>query len=477
MSRSSARADLAWGYLAQALNLGAGVLLLPVVVRFLPPAQVGLWFVFLTLGALAQLLEFGFQPTLARNMAYAYAGASNLQAQGVPQAPDAGSSPNLALAAQLQDAAQFIYRWVAIAAAGVLALGGGSYLMTLVPPAQAQEVLWAWALYGAGQVWNFYYGYLNGLMQGRGDVAAANKVVIVARLAMLLSSVAALVAGAGLVGLGVASFLSCLVGRLVALRLYRRGAPAPQPVSSRERREILRVLWPNASRLGLVQLGAFLIQRANVLIASSVMGVAAAASFGLTATLLTMLSGVSSVVLQLRIPRLAAAQAARDMPSLRGLFGEVVLLALGVFGLGLGVLLCFGDNMLKLVHSQTPLLPPTLVALLGLVTLLELNHSIAAGYLTTRNRVPFLAASLISGAGIATLSLLWVGPWGALGLIAAQGLVQGAYNNWKWPRAARVELQASWAEILILGVRKLLGRTRSAPVSSDSGIPNDRERK
>ena len=35
---------------------------------------------------------------------------------------------------------------------------------------------------------------------------------------------------------------------------------------------------------------------------------------------------------------------------------------------------------------------------LGVILLLELNHSIAASYLTTTNQVPFLEAALVSGA-------------------------------------------------------------------------------
>src|SRR6266567_8101153 len=69
------RRDIYWGYAAQLLNVGAGLILLPVVVRYFSPEDVGLWFVFITLAGLAQLLEFGFQPTLARNTAYVYAGA------------------------------------------------------------------------------------------------------------------------------------------------------------------------------------------------------------------------------------------------------------------------------------------------------------------------------------------------------------------------------------------------------------------
>lgn len=453
------RRDVAWGYLAQALNIGAGLLLLPAVLRYLPTEDVGLWFVFITLTSLAQLLEFGFQPTIARNTAYVFAGARSLTEQGLPTEVLAGSGVNEGLLADLVQASRTIYRGVAVVGGLALLAGGSLYVMSVVTPQQSlPSVLGAWSLFASGYVVNFYYGYVNGLMQGRGDVVAANQVIIVTRASMLVCGVGALAAGGGLLGLGGATFLACVFGRVVALHFFLRGAPNRPPVHTSNTRATVKLLWHSASRLGVVQIGAFLIQRANVLIASSFLGVGAAASFGMTVTLMMTLSGVAAVILQVRMPRLAAAQAARDLPALRVLFGEVLVVAWATFLTGLVVLVVGGEWLLRLVGSKTTLLSVPLLCLFGMIMLFELNHSLAAGYLTTRNRVPFLRAGLLSGMLICVVSMALVKRFDVTGLIAAQGLVQLAYNNWKWPREARKDLGAGWRELIVLGVRRTLGK-------------------
>jgi O-antigen/teichoic acid export membrane protein len=315
-------------------------------------------------------------------------------------------------------------------------------------------------LYAGGNIVNFYYGYVNGLLQGRGDVSAANKVVIITRGGMLLLSMAALTSGYGLEGLGAAALLASCFGRWVAMRYYNRGLWQSEGLSGTPRgeREVIKTLWPNASRLGLVQVGAFLIQRANVLLASSFLGLSAAASYSMTLTLLLALSGVSTVVLQVRMPRMATSQAAQDRKRLRSLFGEILVTAWLTYLIGLTVLLMFGDTLLHAIASKTPLLPTPALALLGAIMLLELNHSVAASYLTTKNQVPFLWAGLLSGVAITGLSFALVTPFQAWGLIAAQGLVQLAYNNWKWPFEVRRDLDIGWLELFGLGLTKVLRR-------------------
>lgn len=460
------RRDVAWGYLAQALNVGAGLLLLPAVLHYLPTEDVGLWFVFITLTSLAQLLEFGFQPTIVRNTAYVFAGVRSLEQQGMPTEVRADATVDQTLLADLVGASRAIYRGVAAIGGLVLFTGGSLYVMSVATSEQPLlVVLGAWTLFAGGHVINFYYGYVNGIMQGRGDIVAASQIVVVTRAGMLVFGVAGLAIGGGLLGLGAATFLACILGRVVALRIFLRGGIGENGTRTPNTRGTVKLLWYNASRLGLVQIGTFLIQRANVLIASSFLGISAAASFSMTVILMITLSGVAAVILHVRMPRIAAAQAARDMPTVRSLFGEVIVLAWSTSIAGVLVLVFCGEWLLQLVGSKTTLLSPTLLALFGLVMLLELNHSLAAGYLTTRNQVPFLRAGLFSGLSICVLSMALVHRFDVIGLIAAQGLVQLAYNNWKWPHEARKDLDASWRELIVLGVRKTL---RKQPESNQT---------
>ena len=465
MAKPLERSDVLWGYVAQALNIGAGLILLPILLRNLSPEDVGLWFVFISLASLAQLLELGFLPTVARNTAYVYAGAQALGERGLPARVDAEVKLNVALLAGLIAASRKIYRIVAALAAAVLLGGGSYYISTLLGPQQhPADSLLAWAAYSGGYIASLYYGYFNGMLQGRGDVTQANKVVIASRGSLVLFGGAAVSAGYGLIGLGVASMLSSMLGRWLARRYFF--APARMEMcgiraeKAADTGRLIRILWFNASRQGAVNLGAFLIQRGNILVASSFLGLSAAASYGMTVTILMALSGVSVVICQIQMPQMNRLQASGERQLLRAMYGEIVILACAAYMIGLAAVVIWGGQLLDLMGSSTDLLPQAAVLTLGVILLLELNHSIAASYLTTTNQVPFLWAALVSGVVTTLLSISLVHQWKIWGLILAQGGVQLMYNNWKWPHEAALHLGTKWVEILVLGARKIVENAR-----------------
>lgn len=453
MAAPATRRDIVWGYIAQALNIGAGLILLPVILHYLPQEDVGLWFVFVTLGSLAQLLEFGFQPTLARNTAYVYAGAQTLVKKGLSVPPAEGQQLSLPLLGALVHTARGIYRIVAVIAFIVLMGGGTLYISTLLTPSQNPWVyLPAWVAFGLGYVATFYYGYFNGLLQGRGDITAANKVIIITRGTLIVLGALLVILGYGLPGLGAASLISAVVGRWASMRYYFVDArPEARQAHSNPPNQgdrLLKTLWHNSWRLGVVHLGAFLIQRSSILIASSFLGLAASASYGMTITILMALMSISTVIANVQLPHMNALQVSGKKQELRSVFGEIVIVSWMVFIVGMVFLVVLGDDLLHLIASKTPLLGmPELIAL-GVIILLELNHSVAAAYLTTQNEVPFLKAAVYSGLFITALSLALVSEWGVWGLILAQGAIQLAYNNWKWPKDALSHLGGDLPRLL-----------------------------
>lgn len=446
-----------WAYAAQLLNIGANVLLLPFVLRYLSAPELGLWYVFIALSAGAQLLEFGFQPTIARHASYVYSGAREILAVGVP-ANERSGNVDLPLLAALLDAARQIYRYVACGAAVCLWGLGSAYILSLAADAEKSlaGLILPWLVFSAGALINFYYGYYNGLLQGRGDLTAANQVVVLSRGTFVLASVPLLVLGSGLTGLACASVLSAIAGRVMSVRAFFRDS-SPETAYLRQCQgktpQLAGTLWRSAWRLGLTQLGAFLVLRANVFVATSFMGLAAAASYGLSVQLLGVVSGLSLMLVSLQAPRMSALQVSGDNAALRRIFCTSVAVALGIFLVGGILLVTCGQFLLTMLGSNTGLLPPPWLLLLTLVMLLEVNHSVSAIYLTTRNSVPFAAAAILSGAGIVSLSIFLVRntDLGVGGLVVAQGLVQLAYNNWKWPLEAARDLRCGVAECVRLG--------------------------
>jgi O-antigen/teichoic acid export membrane protein len=445
MLKHANRTDVIWGYAAQLLNVGAGVVLLPFSLRYLNSEELGLWYVFIALAGLAQLLEFGFQPTIARQTAYVYSGAQALTATGLPAGTT--GSMNLRLLADLVAASRSVYRLVAVGAGCILFGAASIYLYTLsTATLTPSAVLFPWLVYATGAVLNLYYGYFNGLLQGRGEQTLANRMMAASRSVMLALSIPLLAMGYGLMGLAIGSLGSAIVNRMLINKAFFTPEKAETAFirnNPGNARTLYLTLWNSAWRMGIVQLGAFLILRANLFIATSYVGLAAAASYGLSLQLLTLLSTMSTLLFTLQMPKMNALQANGDNESLRSLFSSAVMLSWAIYILGTLLLIFVGVPLLGYLHSNTTLLALPWLLLLSVILLLEMNHALSAMYITTLNHVPFVPAAVFSGLGIVILGTLFVtySRFGIGGLLMAQGIVQLSYNNWKWPSVALAHLR------------------------------------
>jgi hypothetical protein len=76
------RQDVLWNYAAIFLQIAAQVLLFPFILRTLPRETVAVWMIFSTIIALVNLLDFGFNPSFARNVTYVFSGAKILKPTG-----------------------------------------------------------------------------------------------------------------------------------------------------------------------------------------------------------------------------------------------------------------------------------------------------------------------------------------------------------------------------------------------------------
>lgn len=462
--------DFFWGYAAQFLNIGAGVLLLPVLLRTLSPADVGLWFVFLTVAGLSQLLEFGFQPTISRNVAYVCSGATVLNKTGVPHEVIEGGVDPL-LFRSLVEASRRIYQRVAVIAFLVLIPVGSCYVYSVLVESQGLiERLVAWLLFAAGYVLMFYFGYINAVLLGRGDNAQNNKVIVLSRLLLIVFASVFLLLDFGMLGLGVASFISSLLSRFVAYHYLVRGGGAdlvktPPELESKVL-EMVHLVWHNSKQLGVVQLGAFLIQRGNVLVVSSFLGLEVASSYSITLTILLVLSTFSAVICNLQVPYLSQLQAVKDKHVLPSVFGEILCVSWVFYFLGFFALYFFGEDFLNLIGSKSTLLQKEVFFVLGLVLFLEMNHSLCAIYLTTKNTVPFVFSAVVSGFSVLLLSLGVVSFMEVWGVVLSQGLVQIVYNNWKWPREVSIDLGVPFFRLLILGGYRIRSRLFSKDIAA-----------
>src|SRR5271156_1035494 len=105
------KSAVVWSWIFSGVRLVSGIVLLPLVLRELSKADLGMYYVLLSLVALAPIIDFGFGPTIGRFIGYAMGGAKTLQAQGVFKSTEGAASPNYVLLWQLLLTTRTLYRY------------------------------------------------------------------------------------------------------------------------------------------------------------------------------------------------------------------------------------------------------------------------------------------------------------------------------------------------------------------------------
>ena len=268
-----------FGMFATGVRVGANLLLLPVLLSKLPTADLALWWVFGSLGGFVNLADFGFGSTIVRVYSYLWAGAEDFDAEGLR--PHSGNTePNRPRIRQLNVTVGYFY-WLLSAGATLLIAVIGTLLL-FKPVAAVSDPRLAWF---AWLVQIFLIGYGLGsnrwmlACQGLGRMRELQASNLFGGLAYVAVATVLLLNGRGLFGLLIASFIRSVITRTYCKSVYRRVVPNVPGEHIKPEMGIMKRLWPNASKLGVISIGTFLLANGNVLICSQFLDDKATASF------------------------------------------------------------------------------------------------------------------------------------------------------------------------------------------------------
>lgn len=423
-----------WSFTAVALRLASTILLLPLILRRIPPEHLGLWYIFLALGAVAALVDFGFAPTVSRVTAYAWAGAAELNPLGPPAAVLAtgDSQPNYILLSRLIGTLRAYYRYVGLLLITVMGVGGGAWVWhktASLPEANSLRI--AWCVYALGACTTFMNSLWSDLLIGINGVRQSQLLMVVGQIGFYVIAITGLLLGAGIWALVLGNVVSAVTTRLLFRAAFVRLAhwtdKLPKPQIDRS---IVAAMWPTAWRTGLVTIAGYSIVQANTIICSAFLDLKTTASYGLSVQLITTLVGVSSVWLQVKFPLINQLRAQGRLDAIVPLFINRMHLAIVTFAAGAVLSVWLLPTLLRMMAARTEVLPRDMLIVFFIVQFLEMHHSLYGGLVYTEHRNPFLLPAAISGVLIVSTSILLTPRIGVWGLILSAGLVQLCFNNW-----------------------------------------------
>lgn len=453
--------DLLFGMVGLFLQVGTGLIMLPLTATMLAPAELTFWSVFLSIQAMSYLIEFGFTPSFARNFTYVLGGANRLVAEGVP--PEKTGIVNRELLSDLLSASRTIYMLLSLVVFAVLAVGGSIYVNALANTTQGVPYVWeSWALFAGAIVFHTYMNWQAGVVMGADRMREYYQIVTVARLVQVVLSVIGLLIMPNLLTLTIAYVVSAVVMRVHYQLVARQVTQLVDGMKSAPgaTQRILSFIAPNAVKIGWVTIGNYLTARFGFLVVSLSLGAAMAAEYAIAQQAYFALVAISLVAGHLNNARMTSARLHGETAVMREIYAFTVIFAGAVFLSGALVLTFAGEWLLQLIGSQT-LLPPLLI--LGAMTvifLLDMNANIAMGFIATSNSIPYMRAVIVTGVMVAIGTIVVaVTKGGLMEFILVQGALQLAYNFWRWPRLVCSELGLTLGNFVgaaIAGGRRML---------------------
>jgi len=448
------RRDIYWNYAATFLKIASAVLLLPFILRMMPTEMVGIWSVFMTITTFSALLDFGFNPSFARNVTYVFSGVKKLKSIGYETVTKENPEIDYGLLKGLISAMRWFYLRIAFVLFILLSTLGTYYIHNLLGKynGNQQEVYIAWSLLCIINTYNLFTLYYDSLLQGKGLIKVSKQIIILGNIIYLIIATILILAGKGLISIVSAQASSVIVVRWLSYRTFFTEDinQKLENVIPRSKNEVLKAIYPNAMKIGLTAFGGFMIQKSALVIGSLYLSLKEIASYGITMQLISVIGSLAGIYIGTFQPKISQLRITENKSAIKELYikGQIVLVL--TFILGGAILLLIGEWGINYIGSQTKLIPFTILVIALFVSFLETNLGVAGSILITKNEVPFFKASLISGLSIIILLLLGFKftNLGLYCLVLVPLIVDLSFQAWKWPYEVIRELEINFQDYI-----------------------------
>jgi O-antigen/teichoic acid export membrane protein len=440
------RNDVIWNYIATFLQIGVGVILLPFILRVFPQETVAIWTIFTTIITLTGILDFGFNPSFARNVSYVVSGVKELKTTGYNTVDSHSGEIDYSLFKGLINAMRWFYLRISCLLFVILSTAGTYYIHTVLKTYSGKhsEVYIAWGILVIINSYLLYTMYYDSLMQGQGFIKRSKQIQMTGQSIYLIVAVVLILLQFNLIAIVSAQALSIIIKRILSYRTiytdeFKNRLHA---VKAQARKEILKSIYPNAAKLGLTTVGGIVSSRSAIIVGSLYLSLEIIASYGITMQIAGIIAAVARVYFLSYQPKIVQYRIWNNNAAVKYLYLKSFWFLFATFILGGITMIVAGEWVLNLIGSNTPLLPRSFIALTLFYFLLEDNRTNAGEILLTKNEVPFFKAELFSGAFTVILLFIFMlytclGFWG---MLAAPLTVQSCYQNWKWPAVVIKEL-------------------------------------
>lgn len=456
---TTTKKDIIWNYIGIFMAMGSNFIILPFLLNFLDSDTLGLWYVFLSIGALVNLFDFGFTPTFARNVAYSWSGAKKLNRTDADFIEK--TEPNIGLLKIVIKTCEVVYFIISLTALILLLTLGTYYIHAITYNVLDNNYFTAWLIYCFAVFLNLLFGYYLVLLRGVGAIAEMNKATVLSKIVQIVLSIFLLYLGLGILAVSVAYLMSGVIFRLLAAKSFKHYHNMESllkkeegKISTQDVVKTLKIIWPNTWRDGLVSLSNYISNQSTVIMSSLFLSLSETGIYSISLQIVTAIATISGSLYATYQPELQAAYINKERDKSRRLMATAMTVYIGTFIMGIIALTTVGIPILSILKKDVVFNIPVLMGMSVYMFLLK-NHSYYASYISNTNNVPYLKSFVLSSVFgiILTILLIHIMRLGVWALIIGPGFAQLIYNNWIWPHKVKESFSVTWSEFFLIGFK------------------------
>ncbi len=458
--------DVLSGYIAQIFQYGTGLIVLPVILSHLSADEIGMNYIMLTVGALANMADFGFSGQIGRNVTYVLSGANKIYRDQL-ETIEKTDNVNYSLLKVIIDASKYLYRRISIGVLLLLFTLGTLYMYKVTEGfSNVPNSLPIWIVFSIGTYFNIYFLYYNSLLTGAGKIKEQRYATIYSRIVYILICFVMIFSGFGLISVVVANLISPFVARYYSYRKFFSGeikANLPEERSdSREVKQAISDIWFTAKKSGTNTIGHYVGQNASTFIAGLFLPLAVTAQWGLLVQLMGIVEGVAMNMGVSFYPEYCKLRLRGEKDELirKSSFSITSMILILIAG---GLVVVFvGPLALTIIKSNT-VLPAVIFMLAYLVKqIISCNAQLFAMLMTSRNVIPSPTAVLITcGVQVLLITILLkftgLGIWALLLGPFIPGIL---YTLWAWMKKELDDMNISAPRFYYTGLVEIVSFTK-----------------
>lgn len=361
-------------WFSNGINLLKSIIVIPVVVTQLSVEEANVFFLYFSFIGVGQAVQFGFNSTLIRFIAYSYSGVPIAKFESIKDLKNSIEDKKFddEEFSEIVDLMRVIYLIISVLFFLILFIAGYYGLQKPINELQNPSIGWiSWYVILCVNTVVLFLSHHRGLLEGINEVALVQRTIGMINLVGMPFILGVIYYSPTLFNL---VLIYQVISFTVASIIYIISKSYGKKLKINDNRwftfnkELFFIVWDSAWKTGITTVIANIVKHISSILVAQWFNASESASFQFTKRLFDILETFTMSSFKARIPKIASLRGSGNLSALLPYLKQTQWISYFVYLTGFGVLLFAGDFILKIIGSNVSLGGPLLVFSFALAT-------------------------------------------------------------------------------------------------------------